>query len=108
MSGIAKKDKNKKKDIFYDDFRNMFLLVVLYMFQGLPMGLFLQSIPVIFKKYLSYQEVGVIMMATMPYSFKFFWAPLVELYYMPQIGKRKSWIVPMQLIGSGILFYLSG
>ena len=71
------------------------------------MGLFLQSIPVIFKKYLTYQEVGVIMMATMPYSFKVFWAPLVEIYYFPQIGKRKSWIVPMQIIGSIILFYLS-
>ena len=65
------------------------------MFQGLPLGLFLQSIPVIFKKNLSYQEVGVIMMATMPYSFKVFWAPLVELYYLPSIGKRKSWIVSM-------------
>ena len=31
------------------------------------------------------------MMATMPYSFKVFWAPLVELYYLPSIGKRKSW-----------------
>ena len=46
------------------------------------------------------------MMATMPYSFKVFWAPFVELYYFPLIGKRKSWIVPMQLIGSIILFYL--
>ena len=47
------------------------------------------------------------MMATMPYSFKVFWAPFVELYYFPLIGKRKSWIVPMQLIGSILLFYLS-
>ena len=32
----------------------MILLVVLYSFQGLPMGLFLKSIPVLFKQYLTY------------------------------------------------------
>ncbi len=47
------------------------------------------------------------MMATMPYSFKVFWAPLIELYYFQAIGKRKSWVVPTQLIGSSILFFLS-
>ena len=48
------------------------------------------------------------MMSTMPYSFKVFWAPMIELYYMPSIGKRKSWVVPTQLVGCGILYYLSG
>ena len=48
------------------------------------------------------------MMATMPYSFKVFWSPIVELYYFPSVGKRKSWVVPMQLIGCCILFYLTG
>lgn len=47
-------------------------------------------------------------MSTMPYSFKVFWAPMIELYYMPSIGKRKSWVVPTQLVGCCILFYLSG
>ena len=46
-------------------------------------------------------------MCTMPYSFKVFWAPLVELYYFESIGKRKSWVVPTQLVGCAILFYLS-
>ena len=48
------------------------------------------------------------MMSTMPYSFKVFWAPMIELYYFPSIGKRKSWVVPTQLVGCGILYYLSG
>lgn len=46
------------------------------------------------------------MMATMPYSFKFAWAPIIELYHLPFMGKRKSWIIPMQLIGTAILVYL--
>lgn len=47
------------------------------------------------------------MMCTMPYSFKVLWAPFVELYYLPFLGKRKSWVVPCQLIISVILFYLA-
>ena len=56
---------------------------------------------------MSYQEIGVLAMATMPYSFKVFWSPIVELYYFPSMGKRKSWVVPTQLFGSCILLYLS-
>lgn len=32
MSGKSKKSKIEEKDIFFDDLRNMLLLVVLYMF----------------------------------------------------------------------------
>jgi PAT family acetyl-CoA transporter-like MFS transporter 1 len=46
-------------------------------------------------------------MCTMPYSFKVFWSPIVELYHIPGYPKRKSWVVPTQLIGSCILFFLS-
>ena len=75
------------------------------------MGLFLSTIPLLFKQYLTYQEVGVVMMATMPYSFKVLWSPIVELYQIPIPGiggKRKSWVVPAQLVMCGILFYLQG
>ena len=79
------KQKEKEKNIaklFRQDIPSMILLVLLYAFQGLPMGLFLKTIPILFKNYLSYQEIGVIMMASMPYSFKFFWAPVIEIYYL--------------------------
>ena len=46
-------------------------------------------------------------MCTMPYSFKVFWAPFVELYSIPGYPKRKSWVVPTQLAGCCILLYLS-
>ena len=102
-------DKKKQADynIFRKDIPNMILLVILYGFQGLPMGLFLNSIPLLFKQYLTYKEIGVVMMSTMPYSFKVFWAPIVELYHIPGVGKRKSWVIPTQLVGCIILFYLS-
>jgi hypothetical protein len=83
----------------------MVLLVLLYVLQGLSFGFFLMSVPVIFKKYLTYSELGVLMMCTAPFSFKVFWSPLVEFYYNERFGKRKSWIVPTQLLLVAMLYY---
>lgn len=47
------------------------------------------------------------MLCTMPFSFKVIWSPIVEFYHFPWVGKRKSWIIPMQLIMGGILMWLS-
>lgn len=103
----AVKDKTSD-DINYlkRDIPQILLLLVLYSFQGIPFGLFLGQLPIIFKDQLTYQEIGIISFSTTPYTLKFLWAPLIEIYYLKSIGKRKSWIVPTQIIGSAILFYL--
>lgn len=62
--------------------------------------------PIIFKKYLTYSQIGEIMLCTMPFSFKVLWSPFVEFYHIEAIGKRKSWIIPTQIIMCVILFYL--
>jgi len=82
------------------------LLIVLYSFQGVPLGLFMVTVPVLFKKFLTYSEIGVIMMCTLPFSFKVLWSPFVEFYHFKSIGKRKSWIIPTQLIMCVVLTYL--
>ena len=74
-------NQKQQKSLFLQDVPNMILLTVLYSFQGLPQGLFLSSVPLLFKKYLTYKELGYVMLSTMPYSYKVFWAPVVELYY---------------------------
>ena len=50
----ADKEPTRPKVSLAEDFPNLVLLVVLYMFQGLPMGMFLSSVPLLFKKYLTY------------------------------------------------------
>ena len=94
-------------ELFRKDLKKIVMLVVLYFFQGIPLGLFLSTVPVIFKKYLTYSEIGVIMTCTLPFSLKLFWSPIVEFYYFKSFGKRKSWIIPMQLIMCALLYYLS-
>jgi len=47
------------------------------------------------------------MMCTMPFSFKVLWSPIVEFYHFEWAGKRKSWIVPTQLVMSAFLVFIS-
>jgi len=48
------------------------------------------------------------MLCTVPFSFKVFWSPFIEFYHIESVGKRRTWIIPTQLIMCVILFYLRG
>lgn len=63
--------------------------------------------PILFKKYLTYSEIGQIALCTFPFSFKLLWSPIVEFTSLPWAGKRKSWIIPSQLLMCVMLYYLS-
>lgn len=88
-----------------EDQRNFGLLVLLYFLQGIPMGLATGSVPFLLKKHLSYGEIGVFTLASYPYSLKLFWSPIVDAVWSPKIGRRKSWILPIQLLsGLGMIW----
>lgn len=95
------------KSEFWADLPNYILLLLLYIFQGAPGGLFRISIPTIFKKYLSYIDLGYMSWASIPFSCKLFFAAFVEKYYIKSIGQRKTWIIPAQLAAAAIIYRLS-
>ncbi|KAL1411897.1 hypothetical protein Q8F55_002883 [Vanrija albida] len=81
------------------------LLVVLYLLQGVPLGLTFGTLPFLMKPYLSYSALAVFALSTWPYSLKLFWSPIVDAWFMPKWGRRKSWIVPVQgITGIGLWF----
>ncbi|KAI0475897.1 MFS general substrate transporter [Xylariaceae sp. FL0804] len=87
------------------DQRNFMLLVLLYFLQGVPMGLAGGSVPFLLKEHLSFSEIGVFSLASYPYSLKLFWSPIVDALWSPKFGRRKSWILPIQLLsGVGMLW----
>lgn len=83
------------------DRRNFGLLVLLYFLQGVPMGLATGSVPFLLKPYMSYSALGVFSLASYPYSLKLLWSPIVDAVWSPKLGRRKSWIMPIQML-SGI------
>ncbi|CAO3702046.1 unnamed protein product [Rhizopus stolonifer] len=89
------------------DYGNFALLVILYLLQGIPVGLSFGSIPFLLKAKLSYSQIAIFSLSSWPYSLKLLWSPIVDAVYSPQIGRRKSWIIPIQIL-TGILFYVLG
>jgi MFS transporter, PAT family, beta-lactamase induction signal transducer AmpG len=74
------------------------LLGCLYFSQGLPFGFFTQALPVLLRKQgFSLGQIGLSSLLVVPWALKFLWAPAVDRWSVARVGRRKSWIVPLQL-----------
>jgi PAT family acetyl-CoA transporter-like MFS transporter 1 len=88
------------------DQSNFLLLVLLYFLQGIPMGLAHGSVPFLLKNVVSYSAIGVFSLAAYPYSLKLLWSPIVDAVWSPKLGRRKSWILPIQTISGFSMIWL--
>ncbi|HEX2685279.1 MAG TPA: MFS transporter [Kofleriaceae bacterium] len=88
--------------------RRFTLLGSLYFAQGLPFGFFVQAIPVILRSQgYSLEAIGLTSLLAAPWALKFLWAPIVDRRWWPRIGRRRSWILAMQLAGVVVLTALA-
>lgn len=100
--------KNNSTGLFnHRDRSAMIILVILYLLQGVPTGLAFGSIPFLLKSKLSYSQIGVFSLSTYPYSLKLFWSPIVDAWFSPRIGRRKSWIIPVQVVVGLMMYWMS-
>jgi len=84
------------------------VLTILYMIQGVPLGFFKLSISsILVEKGVHYKDLGLLSLISLPYSLKFFFAPILDAFYFKKFGQRKSYIVPIQYIYALICFLLS-
>ncbi|KAF3921749.1 hypothetical protein ABW21_db0209840 [Orbilia brochopaga] len=88
------------------DKRNFSLLVLLYFLQGIPMGLAMSSVPFLLKSKLSFAQIGTFTLASYPYSMKLAWSPIVDAIWSPRLGRRKSWIIPIQTCSGLMMLWL--
>lgn len=105
-----KRRKSKQQNLAKHDLPQFYLLVVLYFVQGIPVGLAFGTVPFLLKsmaKGLSFTSLGLFSMATYPYSLKILWSPVVDSTFSKKIGRRRSWIIPIQLV-SGLVLYALG
>jgi PAT family beta-lactamase induction signal transducer AmpG len=80
------------------------LLGALYLSQGLPYGFQTQALPSMLRTLgLSLPEIGATSLLALPWALKFLWAPLVDRWWSPTLGHRRSWILPIQLTTVGAL-----
>jgi len=79
--------------------RKMAFLLVLGFSSGMPLYLVGQTLIT----WLSVEEVGLttiglFSLVGLPYSLKFLWAPLVDRYTLPVLGRRRGWMAMSQLL----------
>jgi MFS family permease len=95
-------------DLPSKDRHNFALLVLLYFLQGIPLGLATGSVPFLLKGHMSYSDIGIFSLASYPYSLKLLWSPVVDAVWSPRVGRRKSWILPIQVLSGVGMLVLGG
>ena len=84
--------------------RRQGLLASLYFSQGLPFGFFMMALPVLLRENgTSLSWIGLTSLLALPWALKFLWAPFVDRFGSATFGRRRSWIVPLQLLSVVLL-----
>ena len=52
--------------------------------------------------------IGFLSLVGLPYTFKFLWAPLMDRFELPWLGRRRGWLVLTQLLMAGALWWMAG
>eukprot|EP00920_Eleutheroschizon_duboscqi_P020416 GHVT01048406.1.p1 GENE.GHVT01048406.1~~GHVT01048406.1.p1 ORF type:complete len:656 (+),score=171.91 GHVT01048406.1:639-2606(+) len=80
---------------WWPDRWNIALLLLLYTVQGIPMGLS-GSVPFLLQGKITYKDQSLYSLVSLPFSLKLLWAPVVDAVYWKPMGRRRSWLVPVQ------------
>ncbi len=74
-------------------FKKIFITTLLGISSGMPYFVFYQTLPAFFSDYgLKLSTIGIFSLLSLPYTLKFLWAPLLDRFALPFLGKRRSWM----------------
>lgn len=88
--------------------RNMVLSIgLLYISQGIPMGIAFDALPTMLRASgISLEMLAFSPLVGLPWVIKFLWAPMIDNHWSQRLGKRRSWIIPMQIFVTSALILL--
>ena len=85
------------------------VVTVLGFASGLPLALTGQAMQAwLSVEGLDVATIGFLSLVGLPYTFKFLWAPLMDRFDLPWLGRRRGWLVVTQLLLALLLFFLAG
>jgi MFS family permease len=99
LPGDSRATKQRASGLLASSRGRRFLFAGLYLAEGAPIGFLWWTLPVLLKREgLGPLEIGALTgMLVLPWSFKFAWAPLVDLLRGPRFSYR-GWIATAQLV----------
>ncbi|MFA5083307.1 MAG: MFS transporter [Hydrogenophilaceae bacterium] len=93
----------------FDTLRRQFAILVLGFASGLPLALTGQAMQAwLAVDGVDIATIGFLGLVGVPYTFKFLWAPLMDRFEPPFLGRRRGWLVLTQLALAGALVWMAG
>jgi MFS transporter, PAT family, beta-lactamase induction signal transducer AmpG len=85
------------------------VVTILGFASGLPLALTGQAMQAwLSVEGLDVATIGFLSLVGLPYTFKFLWAPLMDRFDLPWLGRRRGWLAATQLLLALLLFLLAG
>lgn len=76
----------------------------LYFTQGVPLGLAMEALPAMLRRDGAALDIlAFLPLVGLPWVLKFLWAPQVDNRWSARLGRRRSWLLPMQAIATACL-----
>jgi len=88
--------------------QRLLVVAVLGFASGVPLALTGQALQAWLSiEGLDVATIGFLSLVGLPYTFKFLWAPLMDRFDLPWLGRRRGWLVLTQLLLAGGLLLLA-
>jgi PAT family beta-lactamase induction signal transducer AmpG len=85
--------------------RRMLVMLLLGFASGLPLALSAGTLQAwLTVSDIDVTTIGYFALVGLPYTFKFVWAPLMDRFEPPRIGRRRGWLVVTQVAIGGVCF----
>jgi PAT family beta-lactamase induction signal transducer AmpG len=79
--------------------RRMLICVFTGFSSGLPLYLLINLLPAWLRsEQVDLRSIGLFALIQLPFTWKFFWAPLLDRYALPFFGRRRGWMLVTQLL----------
>ncbi len=83
-------------------------LSLLSVSSGMPLGLVLTTVPAwMAMSGVDIKTIGLVTLTQVPYAFKFLWAPLLDRFRPPALGRKRGWVLLAQLVLAAATFALA-
>ncbi|MFK8016772.1 MAG: AmpG family muropeptide MFS transporter [Gammaproteobacteria bacterium] len=84
--------------------RRMAICIAIGFSSGLPLYFLTQLVPAWLRRAdIDIATIGLFSLATFPYAYKFLWAPFLDRFVPPFLGRRRGWMLLTQLALMGLL-----
>lgn len=78
--------------------RRMLICIFTGFASGLPLYILISLVPAWLRtEGVGLKEIGLFTLIGLPYTWKFFWSPLLERYPLPLLGRRRGWMLLTQI-----------